>query len=174
MRSETQDHAYYLGELWVRPREAVEVMSHELGRPELQGVELLVGTGISGTVLLPWLSDLTGIPFAIVRKDGASNHSNSPIEGVPFARNGQYVIVDDFVSEGDTVDRVVRVMKRRLPGWECVGVLLYAREQANRPQACTFGAIDELPVYGLLSDVRGLWELRGSGTYLRTGKYRRT
>lgn len=163
MSSRTQRHAYYLKEVWHHPREVVETLAHQLKRPELHDVELLVGMGISGTVLLPWLSDMTGIPFAIVRKktSRSSCHSGIGVEGYPDGSPGKYVVIDDLTSTGATVHKILDEMWR----WECAGVLLYSQrcypETCVNPKDCKcVESVWPMPEYRLLDQVVDLLTLK--------------
>lgn len=68
--------------------------------------DTLVGTGLSGTLVVPFLARALGEYWAIVRKEH-SPHSNNLIEG----EIGQkWLFVDDFISSGSTLRRVKNVL----------------------------------------------------------------
>lgn len=71
----------------------------------LAGVEydVLVGTGVSGTLGVGVLGALLNKPIAVVRKDLSSSHSSKIVEGHILPR---FIVVDDFTASGFTVERV--------------------------------------------------------------------
>ena len=82
----------------------------------------LVCTGVSGLLMAPTLADRLHCPLLVVRKaDG--HHSDLPIEG--YHAGDRYVLVDDFVSTGATVQRVAIQLAKLSPSVHLVGVLSY-------------------------------------------------
>lgn len=67
-------------------------------------------------------------PIEIDRNQATYNtglsHSSFLVEG--GTETCKYVIVDDQISSGRTVKRMLKAMAEHRPGSECVGVLLYA------------------------------------------------
>ena len=76
--------------------------------------------GVSGMLVGIRVADRTGREYTIIRKPGESMHSPWRIEGW---RPAQYVIIDDFVSSGDTIKAIVKEMKGI--DSECIGIILY-------------------------------------------------
>lgn len=74
----------------------------------LQNVEwdTMVGTGLSGTLVVPTLARTFGSKWAIVRKE-ISPHTNLQVEG---EIGHKWLFVDDFISSGDTLRRVQSVI----------------------------------------------------------------
>lgn len=64
--------------------------------------DTLIGTGLSGTLVVPHIARALGLKWAIVRKDDGA-HSSNPFEGELGQR---WLFVDDFVSSGATLQRV--------------------------------------------------------------------
>jgi adenine/guanine phosphoribosyltransferase-like PRPP-binding protein len=60
----------------------------------------LVGCGLSGALVVPSLARALGLPFAIIRKDGDSEHANVRVEG---CISDDYLLVDDLVASGKTL-----------------------------------------------------------------------
>lgn len=86
----------------------------------------LVATGTSGCLAASALSMATRIPIVVVRKKGdTDNHSLSSLEAhcnyIYRRILARWLLVDDFVSKGDTFRRVCADLKFR--GGECLGVL---------------------------------------------------
>lgn len=69
-------------------------------------VDTLVGTGMSGTLIVPRLAERLGLFWGVVRKPGVSSHAGSTTryEGQMGRR---WAFVDDFISSGDTMFRVL-------------------------------------------------------------------
>lgn len=81
-------------------------------------------TGVSGAALAFPLSFALGIPLLCVRKQGESSHSPYKVEGDYSAE--RYVIVDDFISSGSTVNRIQDDIESEISGVpELVGLYLY-------------------------------------------------
>lgn len=78
-------------------------------REKLCGVDFdtIVGTGLSGALVVPLLGRGLGVHWAVVRKPGDNSHSSVDIEGKIGHR---WLFVDDFVDSGATRDRVRRTI----------------------------------------------------------------
>ncbi len=85
----------------------------------LQHIEFdtLVFRGFSGALVGPTVAHSLGKCFALVRKERDSTHSDKSIEGVV---EGQYLIIDDFIDSGETINNMVSVFPSH-----CIGVYLY-------------------------------------------------
>lgn len=81
----------------------------------------LVFTGISGVLIGMRVVDKTKRPFAIVRKNERS-HSTLRVEGHEMR---EFIIIDDFIEYGHTIDLILRKMKRFSGRSQCVGIFLY-------------------------------------------------
>lgn len=62
--------------------------------------DTMIGRGLSGALVVPWLAQALGKSWAIVRKDNDGSHSGSIYEGTIGNR---WVFVDDFISSGATL-----------------------------------------------------------------------
>src|SRR5258708_3313379 len=73
-------------------------------RIALEGVDYdtMIGTGLSGSLVIPVLAGALDKHFAIVRKE-PSQHDSSRIVGKIGHR---WIFVDDFVSSGETRNKV--------------------------------------------------------------------
>ncbi len=69
-------------------------------------------TGSSGAAVAFPLAMLFKIPLIYVRKDGETSHG-SPVECNARCHIKKYLIVDDFVSSGETVRRIVMKIRDR-------------------------------------------------------------
>lgn len=98
-------------------------------------------TGLSGVIPGAIFCDRFNKWLVVVRK-GESTHG-SHIEGPydwdkkrePGDRTGAYIIIDDFIASGNTIDRLLNAhMHKRLPEY----VILYLRDQCLRYDTPTF------------------------------------
>lgn len=87
----------------------------------LKGVKFdtIVFRGFSGAVVGPAVALRLRKPWVLVRKVGDSSHSPRAVEGNV---SGSYVIIDDFIDTGETVDKITSTFSDGL----CVGVYLYS------------------------------------------------
>jgi adenine/guanine phosphoribosyltransferase-like PRPP-binding protein len=88
--------------------------------PHRHKFDALIATGASGLLMASVLSDRFDIPLAVARKPGEGSHAQLDIEGANVSR---YLMVDDFVAGGGTVQRVYHTALRH--GRAVVGILLY-------------------------------------------------
>jgi hypothetical protein len=97
-------------------------------------VDTIVGTGLSGTLVVPHLGRALGLHWGIMRKSSEGSHASEMYEGTMGRR---WALVDDFVSSGDTVKRVLANCFKEFgertdwgrPTWdtEFQGVIQYSR-----------------------------------------------
>lgn len=114
-------------------------------------VDTLVGTGMSGSLIVPRLAERLGLFWGVVRKPGVSSHagSSTKYEGQMGRR---WAFVDDFISSGDTLFRVLDEVEDEFqnpfPGqypwktnWhtEFAGALCYSNW--NRPDSMPFKSL---------------------------------
>lgn len=81
----------------------------ETAKERLQGVEYdtMIGTGLSGSLVIPVLARALGKHFAIIRKE-PSAHTSAQFEGEIGDR---WIFVDDFIATGLTMSIVLRTVK---------------------------------------------------------------
>ena len=94
--------------------------------------------GMSGAAMSFLLSHWLNIPLICVRKstDGSHFHNywNFAEKGLVCEGNldvKRYLILDDFIATGDTVNRIINSIRKEAPDAECVSMLMYA-EPHNR------------------------------------------
>jgi len=81
-------------------REAVEIL-----RPVASEFDTLVGTGFSGSIIIPTLALRLRKKFVLIRKETDDSHHGS---GRLLGELGtRWIFVDDFVSSGRTKQRVI-------------------------------------------------------------------
>ena len=86
--------------------------------------------GTSGAAMAYPISVATGIPLICVRKVKERSHGR-PVEGSHKFEVKSYLIVDDFIESGNTIDKIIDAINHEIPWFEgadvpCVGILLYA------------------------------------------------
>jgi len=108
-----------------RTKVTVDSICHELKNPQLGEVDLVVGIGFSGTLLLSAIHLQSGLPFGAIRKNTRGTHSGQTVEtgGMKYLPREvqRYVIIDDFTESGETLSNIMVQMS----GHECVGIILY-------------------------------------------------
>lgn len=104
----TSRHAAYLREVFEDTKTVIARIAHRL---EGRDYDTIVGSGVSGTLLALMLRDRLKKHVAITRKARDGSHSYNMVEGTLGAR---YVIVDDQVASGNTVNHIVNSIRRQL------------------------------------------------------------
>lgn len=132
----------YLDTAWENPTRIIEGM-----RAAMKGIkyDTIVVSGHSGVLIGPILARALRKKLFVVRKheDCQSSHSNRPWIGQLGAR---WVMVDDFISSGATVTRVVKSVlqsveaingRYRYPTWD-QNLGVYVDPESEDPFATTF------------------------------------
>jgi len=93
----------------------------------MDNFDAIVFRGMSGALVAPIVGYLIKKPVVLVRKDKDS-HSNYWVEGL-YEVN-RYIIIDDLISSGATMNEILKKMKERHVAefsspHECVGMFLY-------------------------------------------------
>lgn len=102
-----QKSASYLNGAITRINGIVKAAERSLSSVEFDG---FVGTGLSGTMVVPVLAFAMGKRFAIVRKaDDVGHHSSGTVES-GLDPGDHWIFVDDFLSSGNTRQRVIDAM----------------------------------------------------------------
>jgi len=97
---------------------------------ELRDAETVVVTGKSGIAMGFAALCFADFNLVTVRKDAETSHGG-PVEGrLRQPENERYIILDDFIDTGATIERIIKKMeigyKEDEPKPKCVGVLKYA------------------------------------------------
>lgn len=114
------DHVSYLKPL-IRTEELRETLQKAVIVLKRFDFDAIAFRGISGTLIGPPLALALDKTMILVRKPETYSHSAHDVEGDIGART--YVIVDDIISSGATVDAVVKAIKKTAPKAVCIGVL---------------------------------------------------
>lgn len=78
--------------------------------------------GISGMSMAFAVADIIGLPVCVIRKDRDHHHSSGMAEGLQF---DNYIIIDDFVQTGATVQHIIAEMKVSRLALTCLAVFTY-------------------------------------------------
>lgn len=115
--------ASYLTEIWDRCDKTIATAKEKL-EPVL--FDTIIGTGVSGAIIVPLLARELGCFWAIARKPRDGSHSYNEVEGDIGER---WVFVDDLVDSGATVERTRRLVTAWTGRWgwdtEYAGTYLY-------------------------------------------------
>lgn len=108
--------------------------AHRQLRRDTVGFDALVGTGLSGALVLPALAREFDVGFVLVRTPGHHRHTSCSTEGFFGSR---WLFVDDFIDTGATFRRVhqhINALARRLRRpTTFVGSFLYHGQQSRGP-----------------------------------------
>ena len=129
---------YTLSEVRERAEYAARAISDMVAETGATSVVVHGNSGVScGFAALM----LSAVDFNIVllRKDNDNSHG-SPIEGPQGHRLGRYIILDDFVDTGTTMNRIrdkidtlhQQYGPHNAPSPECVGIVLYGYSTSAR------------------------------------------
>lgn len=91
--------------------------------------------GTSGLMVVPQIAELLNKNIVVVRKQ-IDGYSDFLVEG---ACTRQYIIIDDLICSGGTVEHIIKNIKEELPIAKCIGVYSYMRDQCayrNMPELC--------------------------------------
>lgn len=94
-------HSSYMSRAFANIDDIAATMRQQLLRHGVK-YDTLVGTGLSGSLVVPTLARAFNVHWAIVRKNDGS-HSGNSFEGEIGQR---WLFVDDFIDSGATANRV--------------------------------------------------------------------
>lgn len=102
--------------------------------------DTIVYTGHSDALVAPAVAYLLRKYIIVIRKAGDDTHSHLEVEG--NFEGSRYVIVDDFISHGETVRRIKRLMDDCSSRHQLVGLCMYRQTHRKRRG---FGHVLEFP-----------------------------
>lgn len=102
--------------------------------------------GHSGALVAPIVATALSKPLILIRKDGDDRHSCRTVEG---SEAKTYIIIDDFVYSGDTVQTIIQ----RLHYKKCRGIFCYNQTNKlikdHRHHWITYNsALKDIPIIG--------------------------
>lgn len=122
--ADTKFRTWYMDEAVFNLAEVIET-----GKKRLADVEFdtLVGTGFSGSIVIPSLALALGKNFVLIRKETDDSHHG---KGLLVGQLGEkWIFVDDFVSSGMTRRRVLDKVRDWSEQYDCttefVGQYMY-------------------------------------------------
>jgi hypothetical protein len=83
--------------------------------------DALACRGVSGLLITPIMAVRLKKSLLVVRKPSEDQHSGRIVEGDIAAR--RYIILDDFICEGETAKAIRKEIKNFAPRAKCLGVL---------------------------------------------------
>jgi orotate phosphoribosyltransferase-like protein len=97
---------YYMDQAVFDLPDVIERAKRDLAKVDF---DTMVGTGFSGSIVIPALALLMGKQFALIRKEtDDSHHGKGRMVG---SLGERWIFVDDFISSGKTRERVIRKVK---------------------------------------------------------------
>jgi adenine/guanine phosphoribosyltransferase-like PRPP-binding protein len=93
-------------------------------------------SGMSGAVVGAVVSTLLNMSLIIIRKNGEQRHSEYVRQGPHDAAHKTYIIIDDLIDSGKTVDYILNINEEHM----CAGIFLYHEREARR-------SYHEIPVW---------------------------
>ena len=122
----------YMGQVY-NPVEFEETVNKSIATAdklkEQFGFDTIAFSGMSGAAMAYILAHWMDMPLLCVRRkeDGSHRRSllpNQLLEGNFGVR--KYLIVDDFIDTGSTVNYIIESIAREIPTAKCVSMLMYA------------------------------------------------
>jgi len=90
-----------------------------------QQFDTIVCCGVSGLMVVPQIAEILNKHILVVRKD-ESRYSEFTTEGVaPF----RYVVIDDLICSGNTIERITNTIKEEYPRARCLGIYCYLPDE---------------------------------------------
>jgi len=121
----------YFDNAFRKTDETIDFLCKKLTDGSFGKIDFITGIGMSGTLLLLSVSRQIKIPFVALRKEGESSHSKSDVFSFdPLVRN-KYVIIDDFIETGNTINGILEKMRYM----QCMGILLYQSSESLHQKA---------------------------------------
>lgn len=108
-----------------------EIVAAAVGsiRPVCNAFDYIAVTGMSGVMVGAPIAVQIDKPIVLVRKDSDKSHSSRAISG---DARGKYLFVDDFISTGATVRRLIDALAPE--GGIMVGGYFYHHEMSSYPE----------------------------------------
>lgn len=125
----------YFSNAFAKPQITVDAICRALDDPKFDRTDFIVGSGVSGTLMLVPVSLRSGIPYGVVRKslDATQSyreggcHSDREVESrwTPDNCVNGYIIIDDLIDSGETIKKIIQAMREKHTRSRCAGIILY-------------------------------------------------
>jgi adenine/guanine phosphoribosyltransferase-like PRPP-binding protein len=114
----------------------VNTLEYRIEMKEIPDFDAIAVSGVSGLLIGPSVADRLGKKLIVVRKDAdrKNSHALVIVEADKFISdylNFTYIVIDDLIDSGSTLNRIIDKINYRYPYAKCVGVYCYAE---NRPR----------------------------------------
>ena len=121
---ETIQHSHYLPRAAFKGRGLSEIKSRLVRNIRAAGRDFgfIAVRGTSGMLVGPLVTAALNSNLIVVRKPRDSDNSLTNTEGLPCHGDHKYIILDEFISSGKTVEAI----RESLQPHRCVGVFLYS------------------------------------------------
>lgn len=90
---------------------------------KINKIDAIAFTGMSGAAFAFPLSLKLKIPLLCIRKKIDKSHSHLKVEGFIYSKN--FIIIDDFIDTGNTINYIVKSINEINHEAECKGIFLY-------------------------------------------------
>jgi adenine/guanine phosphoribosyltransferase-like PRPP-binding protein len=149
----------YFDELMYMPDATIETIAHHMKNPIFGRIDVVVGTGLSGTMGLVPLKQKTGCDILAIRKRETKCHGSTLESSLPRypVKHYRYLILDDFISSGATVRRIWDELEKEEHRWECVGIILYGGFDSHKTRIPNL----TIPIVVLSDEIRATHEMIG-------------
>lgn len=128
---------YRMADVRKRAEYAARAINKMMAATGATSVVVHGNSGVSCGFAALMLSPHADFNIVLLRKDNDNSHG-SPIEGPEGHRLGKYLILDDFVSTGATMNRIrdkITVLRKQSSpvgdAPECVGIVLYGHHDSD-------------------------------------------
>lgn len=126
-------HSSYLHDLFeskTKFKKTVQTLKATVLSDEVKSLNIdsIVCTGVSGLAVASAVCYLTNKNLVIVRKPGVASHASYLVEGLPTKKPLRYIFLDDFISSGETVKRVILAINNEIgkENAHFCGLMLYS------------------------------------------------
>ena len=125
----------YLNDIYRDPKEYAKlvenVVAEVLKLKKTLKFHAIAFRGTSGAAMAYPVSVAIGIPLICVRKASENSHGHA-LEGSDSIDVKKYIIIDDFISSGSTMNQIVEGIEKSAKAQskkvKCVGIILYCEE----------------------------------------------
>lgn len=141
-------HLFDRGSIKKIAQKVASKIKEALKTKQLHNFQAIAFTGISGTLVAPFIAHTLKKTLILIRKEDG-HHSCYGVEGDMGALN--YIILDDFIDSGKTIKKIINDINGRgsyLPKHEmrCVGIALY--DEKFRKDSFWVDGLGAVPVIG--------------------------
>ena len=121
------DSCGYLGE-FLHAGKLKAIVNSTIATIRKSGIQFdtIAFTGVSGALVAPAVCMEFNVVPTVIRKNGEGNHSGRNFEGL--RGEFRYIVVDDGIAEGRTLDRIITTIRKDSPKAVFAGFFGYCQE----------------------------------------------